>query len=297
MEDWTEVKDMIYLWNPVSSAKAHNSWYYGTSMLAPLISSSKLMRGLLSETFPAITKAAWAGLFVMFAKNEGSTPESKQQEYEALTNGIIPGTPSVVIMDPNDAKVENIDYDAKITELLELLEGAAKMMISCLGLPQVAFFDESAANRSTMVGKIQLVLRTVIEPLRDWIGEELKKQWYEPNYRYLYADQPELLSQLQIKISWADLHISEWTDSIDGALELDSRKQLKDSKFGDLLGMPDYPTMTDPDAETVPGGTGAGGGGSRFDGGQMGRRRRHRGHQVELRLGQGCKKGGGRIRE
>ena len=223
MEDWTEVKDMIYLWNPVSSAKAHNSWYYGTSMLAPLISSSKLMRGLLSETFPAITKAAWAGLFVMFAKNEGSTPESKQQEYEALTNGIIPGTPSVVIMDPNDAKVENIDYDAKITELLELLEGAAKMMISCLGLPQVAFFDESAANRSTMVGKIQLVLRTVIEPLRDWIGEELKKQWYEPNYRYLYADQPDLLSQLQIKISWADLHISEWTDTIDGALELDSR--------------------------------------------------------------------------
>ena len=41
-EDFTSVKDMIYLWNPVTSAKVHNSWFYGTSMLSPLITASKI---------------------------------------------------------------------------------------------------------------------------------------------------------------------------------------------------------------------------------------------------------------
>ena len=269
-EDYTSVQDMIYLWNPVTSAKVHNSWFYGTSMLSPLITASKMLRTLLSETFPAMAKSTWAGVFFITIKNEGNTQASKQAEYQALANNFVTGGPNILIHDPEGVKLENVDFEPKITELRELAESMIKLAISAMGLPQVAFYDESASNRSTMVGKIQLVLRTTIEPMREWIGEEIAKQWYGRWFRYLYADQPELLSKLRIKINWADLHISEWTDSIDGALELDSRKQLKDVKFGDLLGMPDYPTMTEEDAETVPGGTGAGGGGSRFENGEMG---------------------------
>jgi len=51
-----------------------------------------------------------------------------------------------------------------------------------------------------------------------------------------------------------DLPITEWFDNVEAALELDSRKQLKDSKFGELTGMSNYPDMVETDAETNPGG-------------------------------------------
>ena len=262
-DSYTEVKDMIYLWNPVTSAKVYNSWYYGTSMLAPLLSASKLIRNLVSETFPAMAKSAWAGVFFLIVKNDGNTIESKRQEYAELARNAPPGGQNVLIKDPEDVKLENIDFEPKIKDLRELFESMLKLAISAMGLPQVAFYDESASNRSTMVGKIQLVLRTTIEPMREWIGSEIAKQWYEPWFRYLYANNPELTSKLKIKLSWADLHISEWEDSIDAALKLDSRKQLKDGEFGELMGLDNYPVMTDPDAETIPGGSegGMGGGG------------------------------------
>ena len=262
-QEYTKVKDMIYLWNPVTSAKVYNSWFYGTSILAPLLSGAKLIRNLVSETFPAMAKSTWAGVFFLIVKNEGSTIAAKRAEYAELATNAPPGGQNVLIKDPDDVKLENIDYEPKIKDLRELFESQLKMAISALGLPQVAFYDESASNRSTMVGKIQLVLRTTIEPMREWIGSEIAKQWYEPWFRYLYANNPELTSKLKIKLSWADLHISEWEDSIDAALKLDSRKQLKDGEFGELMGLDNYPVMTDPDAETIPGGSegGMGGGG------------------------------------
>ena len=57
------VKDMVYMWNPITSSKAHNSYFYGISLLSPLISASKMIRTLLSETFPAMAKTTWAGVF------------------------------------------------------------------------------------------------------------------------------------------------------------------------------------------------------------------------------------------
>ena len=269
-EDFTPVQDMIYLWNPASTNKAHNSWFYGTSMLSPLISSSKLIRTLISETFPNMARSAWAGVFFIIVKNDGNTQASKQAEYEALAQHAVPGGQNILIKNPDDVKLENIDYNPKIKEFMELCMFLIKNAVSIFGLPQVAFFDESAANRSTMVGKIQLVLRTVVEPMRKWIGAEIVNQWYGPHYQYLYADQPDLLSKLEIDLDWGDIHISEWMDAIDAALSLDSRKELKETAMSNLLGLPNYPTMTVSDAEIVPGGTGAGGGGDRFDKGQQG---------------------------
>ena len=141
-----------------------------------------------------------------------------------------------------------------------LFESMIKLCISTIGLPQVGFYDESAANRATLVGKIQLTMRTTIEPMREWIGEAISAQWYDRWFRVMYGDQPEILEKFRIRLSWDDLHISEWYDGIEAILELDSRKQLKDTEFGDKIGLQEYTSMVEPEAETVPGGSGGGSG-------------------------------------
>ena len=92
------------------------------------------------------------GIFLI-VKNQGNTIESKKKEYSEIAQGAPPGNPNVLIKDPDDVKLENVDYEPKITELKELFESMIKLSISIMRLPQVGFYDEAAANRSTMVGK------------------------------------------------------------------------------------------------------------------------------------------------
>ena len=257
-EDFTPMHDQLYLWNPLTSSKVHNGMFYGMSILSPMISASKLIRTLLSETFPAISRNAWAGVFFLIVKNDGNTTQSKEQEYGVIAQGAKPGNPNILIKDPDDVRLDNVDYDAKVTELKDTLESMIKLCISIMGLPQVGFYDESAANRATMVGKIQLTMRTTIDPMRTWIGESICQQWYQRWFELIYKDKPEILAKFKIKLSWTDLHIAEWYDSIEAALSLDGRKELKDNEFGELVGLDNYDTLVNPEAETKPGGDGGG---------------------------------------
>ena len=113
MGSFVEVKDMIYLWNPLTSSKVHNSWYYGSSILSPMISASKILRQLLSEDFPAMAKTTWAGLFLLVVKNKGNTTESKNQEYNALAKNLIPGRPGILLEDPEDVNSFDIKFEPK----------------------------------------------------------------------------------------------------------------------------------------------------------------------------------------
>ena len=252
-------QDMIYLWNPVTSSKVSNADFYGISILSPLISATKILRKLLSDDFPAMAENAWAGLFLLVARNDGNTEQSKRDEYSALTTNLTPGKPGVLVKNPEDVAAHNINFNPKVTEFLTLFESMIKLCISTVGLPQVGFYDESAANRATLIGKIQLTMRTNIDPMREWIGESIAAQWYDRWFRVMYKDQPEILEKFRIRLSWDDLHIAEWYDSIEAMLELDGRKEIKDTEFGDKIGLKEYTSMVKPEAETVPGGSGGGG--------------------------------------
>ena len=252
-EPWVPVSDMIYLWNPMTSSKVHNSRFYGTSILSPMISASKLLRQLLSNDFPAMATATWAGLYLLVVKGEGQTQEAKRREYEAISKGFKPGKPCILVKDPADVTSFDIKFDPKIAEFHALFESMVKLCISVMGLPQVGFYDEAAANRATMVGKIQLTLSTTIEPMREWIGRSITRQWYQPIYEMLYEGDP-VLKKFKIKLSWNNLNIDEWFDKLEAALELDARQKLKTEEFGEMIGLDNYSTMVDPEAEVNAGG-------------------------------------------
>ena len=255
IDSLVDVKDMILLWNPLTSAKIQNSQFYGGSMITPMIASSKIIRQLLSNVFPAMAKNAAMGLYLLAINPDGTTSEDKINEYRNIDKGLKSAATSVLLKDPVDVELHNIDYDPKVADFLSVVESQVKMCISTMGLPQVGFYDESAANRATMVGKIQLTMKTTIEPMRQMIGKSICDQHYQRWYELLYKGD-KVLDKFKIKIGWSDLRILEYTDQIEAALLADSRFQFKNSAFGKIAGLENYENMLDPKGTLVPGGSG-----------------------------------------
>jgi len=119
------------------------------------------------------------------------------------------------------------------------------------------FYDESQSNRATMIGKIQLATATTIQPLREWISRMISPMWYQRWFRLIYKDtKPDLLKLLRVKLVFDDLKIEEWFDKVEATNEMDARKELNDTDYGNQLGLKNYARMVKTGAETHPGGSG-----------------------------------------
>ncbi len=253
--DMIPTSEMIYLWNPLVSSKTRNSWFYGDSMMLPMIDSLRVIRKNIGVNFLAMAETSYAGRGVLSISPQGNTEQEKIDEYTQITKNMsVPATTHLLLEDPENTRFDNINYDAKVKEFAELNESLVKYSVATTGMPHSMFYDESASNRATLIGKIQLAIATVINPMRESFGRTISDQWYDRWFRLIYKDDTELLGKFRIKMVFDDLPITEWFDNVEAALELDSRKQLKDSKFGELTGISNYPDMVETDAETFPGG-------------------------------------------
>jgi len=253
--DMIPTSEMIYLWNPLISSKTRNSWFYGDSMMLPMIDALRVIRKNIGVNFLAMAETSYAGRGLLSIAPQGQTEQDKINEYTTVTKNLNKAATTHLLMeDPENTRFDNIDYEAKVLEFAQLNESLVKYCVATTGMPHSMFYDESASNRATMIGKIQLAIATVINPMREWIGRSVSDQWYDRWFRLIYKDNTELLKKFRIKMVFDDLNITEWFDNVEAALELDSRKQLKDSKFGEMMGLQNYPDMVKSDAETIPGG-------------------------------------------
>ncbi len=248
-------KDMIYLWNPLISAKTRNSWLYGDSMLMPLLDASRVIRKNIGVNFNAMSEATWSGLFLMAIKPQGQDVAAKEAEYQQVVKNMVRGGPNVLLEDPMNVKFHNVDFNPKVKEFVDLTESMLKYCVATTGLPHSMFYDEEASNRATMIGKIQLATSTVINPMRASDGRLFSTQWYQRWFRLIYKNKkPELLKKFRIKMTFTDLRIEEWFDKVEAANLVDGRKQLTDQAYGEFIGVDNYQNKIEPDAETVPGG-------------------------------------------
>ena len=249
-------KDMIYLWNPLISAKTRNSWLYGDSMLMPMLDASRTIRKNIGVNFPAMGEASWSGLFILAIKPQGQTLSDKEKEYDQVVKNFVRGAPNILMEDPEDVKSFSTDFQPKIKEFADLTEMLLRYCVASTGLPHSMFYDESTSNRSTMIGKIQMATATVINPMRQWIGREISNQWYNRWFRLIYKDKKDLMETFRIKMVFDDLRVEEWFDKIEAVNDLDSRKQLTDVSYGEMAGIDNYQNKVEADAEVTPGGEG-----------------------------------------
>ena len=140
-----------------------------------------------------------------------------------------------------------------MAEFQKLVDFLNRYCVACNGMPQTLFFDETTSTRSTMLGKIQLALSTVINPIRETYGRQIVPQWYDRWFRLLYKGD-KVLEIFRIKMVWDDLHIEKWFDKIESVNAVDGRQTLRNDAYGELAGITNYVNKVDEKAEVVPGG-------------------------------------------
>lgn len=246
--------DSIYLFNSVLAAHTHNAEQYGDSMAIPMIDALRVIRKNIGVNFNAMAEAAYAGLGLLIVRPQGNTRSSKLEEYSTVSQNIVPGAINALIEKPEDIKFEPVDYNPQVDQFVNMTESLVKYCVACLQLPHAMFYDEASANRATMIGKIQLTIATVINPLREWISRSVCDQWYDRWFRLIYKD-TDLVKKFKIKLVFEDLHIEEWFDKLEAVNALDSRKQLTDKAYGELAGIDNYTGKVESNAPVNPGGS------------------------------------------
>ncbi len=252
-----DIDDSIYLWNSLTSAITHNATWYGDSMMLPMIDALRVLRTNIGVNFPAMGENAYSGLAMLFIEPEGQTATQKEDEYNALSQRIVPATTNMIMKSPDKTRLDNVDYKPEVDSFINMNESLVKYCAATLGMPHAMFYDESASNRATMIGKIQLAIATVIDPMRQWINRSVSPQSYDKWFRILNKDDDKLLKKFKVNMKFKDLPIAEWYDMVEAANDIDSRKQLTDVGYGKLIGLDNYSGIVESDAETNPGGNGS----------------------------------------
>lgn len=253
---FVDIEDSIYLWNPLISANTYNSMWYGDSFMLPMIDSLRVLRTNIGVNFVAMGENAYSGLGLLSITPEGSTASQKEEEYNLVSQRMVPATTNILMKDPKLTRFDNIDYKPEVDSFINMNESLVKYCAATLGMPHAMFYDESASNRATMIGKIQLAIATTINPMREWINRAISPQSYDKWFRIMNFDDKELLKKFRVIMKFDDLNIAEWFDKVEAVNEMDGRKQLTDAEYGKLLGLINYSGMVETDAETIPGGGG-----------------------------------------
>jgi len=253
---FVDIDDSVYLWNPLVSANTYNSKWYGDSFMLPMIDSLRVLRTNIGVNFVAMGENAYSGLGLLSMKPEGSTSSQKEEEYNLVSQRMVPATTNILLKDPNLTRFDNIDYKPEVDSFINMNESLVKYCAATLGMPHALFYDESASNRATMIGKIQLAIAVTINPMREWINRAISPQSYDKWFRIMNHKDTELLKKFKVIMKFEDLNIAEWFDKVEAVNEIDSRKQLTDAEYGKLMGLINYPGMVETDAETIPGGGG-----------------------------------------
>jgi len=253
---FVDIEDSTYLWNPLVSANTYNSMWYGDSFMLPMIDALRVLRTNIGVNFVAMGENAYSGLGLLSIKPEGSTAAKKEEEYNLVSQRLVPATTNVLMKDPNLTRFDNIDYKPEVDSFINMNESLVKYAAATLGMPHALFYDESASNRATMIGKIQLAIAVTINPMREWINRSISPQTYDKWFRIMNQKDEKLLKKFRVVMRFEDLNIAEWFDKVEAVNEIDSRKQLTDVEYGKLMGLINYPGMVETDAETIPGGSG-----------------------------------------
>ncbi len=251
---FVDIDDSIYLWNPLISANTYNSTWYGDSFMLPMIDALRVLRTNIGVNFPAMGENAYSGLGLLSIKPEGSTASKKEEEYNIVSQRMVPATTNILMKDPEATRFDNIDYKPEVDSFINMNESLVKYGAATLGMPHAMFYDESASNRATMIGKIQLAIATTINPMREWVNRSISPQSYDKWFRIMNQKDTELLKKFRVIMKFDDLNIAEWFDKVEAVNEIDGRKQLTDAEYGKLMGLINYPGMVESDAETNPGG-------------------------------------------
>ena len=242
---------MIYFWDAPISGKQFHGNFYGSSRLQPCLSHAQSLNTIITIILPSMMHAGWAGSALITIKPKGQTLGEKMTEYDAISEGFNLGTINLLLEDPANVRVDNIDFNPSIEKVIAAASYHTKSILSSLGLPQSLFDDESISNRATAYEKIRITRSVNIDPIRETISKLISKQWYQRNFDIVYKGKKEL-DIYKIQCVFDDYTLEQWFDHIDKFKELHSMFPIKLEEAGKLLNIENLPSKIDPSVDPIP---------------------------------------------
>lgn len=246
---------MFFEWgahNPV-----YGAMYYGFALPQSMIGSARALRRIIEVDFPLIAKTRWSGMYWLFFKRKGEGLMTAEAEHAAILNAIrLDGINISLEDEPNDdVRLEKIDLDPKIMELIEMARFLIQYMMAQVGMPQGLMFDEQALNRATLIGKIRSFIQGPIRKYRSWFLEALSQQWYGRMVATLSEQDDrikDILKDFDVVADVEEFQLENWNELVQAFLMLSQLNPFKNEEIGKFLNIDNYESKIDPDKELPP---------------------------------------------
>ena len=90
-----------------------------------------------------------------------------------------------------------------------------------------------------VIGKIQFFLSGVVKSRRDWISDQISKQWYERNM--IKMGMADLLQTVRVKAEFDSIIVESWFDLVDAVLRVKGIfPDMPDDQLLELLNLEEY---------------------------------------------------------
>jgi hypothetical protein len=231
---------MLYLVNRFQSPMI-GSMMYGFSLIQRAIDPIRLIRRILARNYQQFIRNSASGMG-MFIFDSSQYPQDVRTKIRtAIKNSYQAGEIGVIdYANIKDFVFQEMKINTDIAGLQQLQESLIKVIIGVTGIPQSLIFDESAATRATLVGRIVSFLNNQVTTLRTTMGQLIAAQWYNRVFRTVYEKQDDILDTFYIDVEFEEMELETKLEKVARLLQETQLNQYTNEYIGEELGDKEY---------------------------------------------------------
>ncbi len=231
---------MLYLVNQYQSPLIA-SMHYGFSKLQRTLDPGRLLRRIFAKNYQQYIRSSYAGMGMFTFDSTGYDETVRKKIRTAIKNSWTAGEIGVIdYANIKDFQFTEFHISANLGDLQKLQEQLIKVIIGVMGIPQSLIFDEAAATRATLVGRIISFLNNQITTIRESITSQISQQWYNRVFRTVYAKQDEILETFYIDCEFEEMELETKLEKVGRLIQEQQLAPYTNEYIGEELGDEGY---------------------------------------------------------
>ncbi len=231
---------MMYLVNQYQSPMI-GSFLYGYSKIQRAIDPFRLLRRIFAKNYQNFIRASYSGMGMWVFDSSGYSDDVRKKIRTALINSYKAGEVGVIdYANIKDLEWREIKIDVKIADLQQLQEQLIKVVIGITGIPQSLIFDEAAATRATLVGRIISFINNQVTTERTSSTQQISSQWYNRIFREIYKKDKDIIGKFYIDCEFEEMELETKLEKVARLLQETQLNQYTNEYLGEELGDKSY---------------------------------------------------------
>jgi len=231
---------MLYLVHKYQSPMIGSN-YYGFPIIQRAIDAFRLLRRIFARNYQQFIRTSYSGMGAFIFDSTQYPDDVRKKIRTAIKNSYVAGEIAIIdYANIKDFTFQEFKIHPEIQGLQALQEQLIKVIIGITGMPQSLIFDEAAATRATLVGRIVSFLNNQIQSVRTQLGEQISSQWYMKVFRTVYADEKDILEKFYIDCDFEEMELETKLEKVDRLIAETSLNPMTDDYLGEQLNDPDY---------------------------------------------------------